>query len=67
MTGPSSQLKVSHHVARDKANAAAINPVRYPNCCDRHLFFPLNHQLNLTEAHHNVRLQNLAANLVLVA
>jgi hypothetical protein len=31
------------------------------------LLFPLNHQLNLTEAHHNVLLQHLAANLVLLA
>ena len=44
---------VSHHVARDKANAAAIDPIYYPNCCNRRLLFPLNHQLNLTtEAHH---------------
>ena len=47
---------VSHHVARDKANAAAIDPARHPNCCDRRLLFPLNHQLNLLEAHHNVLL-----------
>ncbi len=58
---------MSHHVARDKANAAAINPVRYPNRCDRCLLFPLNHQLNLMEAHHNVLLQHLAAILVLLA
>jgi len=56
-----------HHVARDKANAAAIDPVGYPNCCDCHSLFPLNHQLNLMEAHHNIHLQNLAANLMLVA
>jgi hypothetical protein len=54
-------------VARDKANAAAIDPIRYPNCCDCHLLFPLNHQLNLTEAHHHVLLQHLATNLVLLA
>ena len=58
---------MTHHVARDKANAAAIDPVRYPNCCDRRLLFPLNHQLNLTEAHHNVLLQHLAAIIVLLA
>ena len=58
---------VPHHVARDKANAAAIDPIRHPNCCDRRLLFPLNHQLNLTEAHHNVLLQHLAANLMLLA
>jgi hypothetical protein len=45
---------VPHHVARDKANAAAIDPIRHPNCCNRRLLFPLNHQLNLTETHHNV-------------
>jgi len=56
-----------YHVARDKANAAAIDPVRYPNCCDHRLLFPLNHQLYLTEAHHNVLLQHLAANIVLLA
>ena len=58
---------VSHHVARDKANTAAIDPTPYPNCCDHRLLFPLNHQLNLMEAHHNVLLQHLAANLVLFA
>jgi hypothetical protein len=58
---------VPHHVARDKANAAAIDPARHPNCCDRRLLFPLNHQLNLTEAHHNVLLQHIAAIIVLLA
>ena len=52
---------VSHQVARDKANAAAIDPVRHPNGYNRRLLFPLNHQLNLTEVHHNVLLQHLAA------
>jgi hypothetical protein len=47
---------VSHHEARDKANVAAIDPARHPNCCDCRLLFPLNHQLNLLEAHHNVLL-----------
>ena len=54
---------VSHQVARDKANAAANDPVRHPNGYNRRLLFPLNHQLNLTEAHHNVLLQYLAARL----
>ena len=58
---------VPHHVARDKANAAAIDPIRHPNCCDCRLLFPLNHQLNLTEAHRHILLQHLAANLVLLA
>ncbi len=31
---------VSHHAARDEANAAAIDPIRYPNCCDPCLLFP---------------------------
>ena len=56
-----------HHVARDKANTAAINPIHYPNFCDHHLLFPLNHQLHLTEAHNRVFLQHIAANLVLLA
>ena len=58
---------VPHHVARDKANAAAIDPVRHPYCCNRRLLFPLNHQLNLTEVHHSILLQHLAAITVLLA
>ena len=57
---------VFHHVARDKANAAAIDPIRYPNCCDRCLLLPLNHQLHLVEEHNHVLLQHLTANLVLL-
>jgi hypothetical protein len=38
-------------VVRGKVNVAAINPIRYPNCCNCRLLFPLNHQLHLTEAH----------------
>ena len=57
---------VSHHVARDKANMEAFDPIHYPNCCNRRLLFPLNHQLHLTEAHHHVLLQHLAENLVLL-
>ena len=57
---------VLHHVARDKANMAAINLVGYPNCCDYHLLFPLNHQLHLAEAHNHVLFQHNTTNLVLL-
>ena len=56
-----------HHVARGKANVAAIDPIGYSNCRSRHLIFPLNHQQQFAEAHNHVLLQHLAANLVLLA
>ena len=52
------------HVARDKANAAAVDPIGYPNCCNCRLLFPLNHQLQFLKAHNHVLLQHFAANLV---
>ncbi len=58
---------VFHHVAREKANAAAIDPIGYSNCCNRRLLLPLNHQLHLAEAHNHVLLQHLITNLVLLA
>ena len=56
-----------HHVARDKANAAAMDPVYHPNHRDCCLLFPLHHQLHLTESQHHILLQHLAVHLVLLA
>ena len=58
---------VLHHVVRDKANAAAIDPIGYPNCRDHRLLFPHNHQLQFAKAHDHVLLQHFPANLVLLA
>jgi hypothetical protein len=58
---------VLHHVARDKANVAAINPISYPNCRGRRLLFLCNHQLQFAKAHNHVLLQHFTANLVLLA
>ena len=58
---PVISCSVLHHVARDKANAAAIDPIGYPNFCDCHLLFPRNHQLQFakhtTTSSFNTRLQ----------